>query len=292
MSTPAPPLIWINGKQRHQLSALDRGLAYGDGLFETCRLHDGRLPLWSRHLQRLQTSAAAFGIELNIIQLQAWLDTALAVLDDAAIAHGTVKVIVTRGVGGRGYRPSQSAATTIVLAVFADNLELLTASHVPAHIRVCAMTLGRNRILAGHKHLNRLENVLARAEWQDDATDEGLMLDDCANVIEATAHNIFIYRDGCWHTPALTEAGVAGVMRQLIIDELAPCCNVSVIVAPITLLDVCRADEVLLCNSNRGVRSVASLVDGSGVLHQFSGCQHTQRLAVALSNFLQDKGSY
>lgn len=291
MSTPTSPLIWVNGELDHQLSALDRGLAYGDGLFETCRLHNGRIPLWSRHLQRLLASSAVFAIELNTKQLESWVDTALALLREQNIRQGTFKLILTRGVGGRGYQQPHRVAPTIVLMVQPDNLELLTARPTPARLKVCRMRLGRNRVLAGHKHLNRLESVLARAEWQDNTFDEGLMLDDRANVIEATSHNVFIYRKGCWHTPVLDESGVAGVMRQLVLDELAPRCGVRVTVAPLSLDAVYSAEEVMLCNSNRGVRPVAAIADDAGALHQFSHHNNALRLSAALSDFLQGKGS-
>jgi len=291
MSTVTSPLIWLDGKLGAQPSALDRGLAYGDGLFETCRLQDGRIPLWQHHLRRLQTSAAAFALELNTAQLHTWLTAALAHLHQHNIHQGTVKVMLTRGVGGRGYQLPPMATPTVLLLVYPDNLDVLRAPQTPLRIRVCRTPLGRNRVLAGHKHLNRLENVLARAEWQCDEFDEGLMLDDGAHVIEATAHNVFMYRQGCWYTPALDEAGVAGVMRQLLIDELAPRCKVPVVIAPITLADIYQADEIILCNSNRGIRPVAELTDGSGVLHRFLQHDNAQRLTAVLSDLLQGKGT-
>ena len=291
MSTCERPLVWIDGEPGDQLCALDRGFAYGDGLFETCRIQSGEVPLWRWHRERLQASCKALSIALNAKQLQGWVDTALSSLAAHGIQGGTLKVVVTRGVGGRGYQYARDMAPTVVLQVHPDNLSPFTGPLKPLNVRVCDMRLASNKVLAGHKHLNRLENVLARAEWQDANIDEGLMLDGSGNVIEATAHNLFICQANQWYTPALDSSGVAGVMRRLLIDELLPGIGCKVEVTAMTLADVYRADEAILCNSNRGIRPIGEITDPSGEAHKFLQHDNAQKLGVLFGDFLQGKGS-
>lgn len=291
MAIITSPLIWVNAERRTTLSALDRGLAYGDGLFETCRLQQGELPLWYWHRKRLLNSAQELGIELHADTLQASLAAVLDSLPALAVSAGTCKIILTRGVGGRGYQLPSEIAPTLVVVVYPDQLNPLASTSAAARVRLCQLRLGRNRVLAGHKHLSRLENVMARAEWCGAEFDEGLLLDEQSNVIEATAHNVFAFCDGRWHTPSLQESGVAGVMREILLERLMADTSPPPVVGRLSVAQLLAADELLLCNSNRGLREVASLYDQQGThLQSYRSSRHTAALRHTLHTFMHTLG--
>lgn len=242
----------INGEPEQSISALDRGLLYGDGLFETIRLHQGRLLLWSRHLKRLLDSCQTFGIVISPDELVTDVDKLLR----NQPCDGIIKIIVTRGTGGRGYRPLVSGHATRIVQYFplAPDLELKSESGV--HTRICRQTLGQGS-LAGHKHLNRLEQVLAAGELSADL-DEGIMLNRHGQVIEGIRSNIFLVSNEQLCSPDLSLSGVNGVMRAYLLKQFADSGR-PVIVRAITLTELLQAQEVFLCNSVLGVWPVVSL---------------------------------
>lgn len=244
--------ILVDGKQVGAVHALDRGLQFGDGLFETMAVVDGRIRLLPRHLARLRNDAGRLALELPD---QLSLTTELVQAADR-LAHGVLKLIVTRGSGGRGYRlPSHPVSRHIVIA--SDWPQL------PQQLRltVCETRLAAGGSLAGIKHLNRLEQIMACAEWQQRKNvDEGLMLDPDSHVIEATSANIFIVRGDTVLTPALNRCGVRGIMRDELV-ELTRASGRSCEASAIELADVMAADEVFLTNSISGIRPVIALDD-------------------------------
>lgn len=136
------------------------------------------------------------------------------------------------------------------------------------------------------KHLCRLENVLARSEWSCADIHEGLLQDLTGHIIEATAHNLFTVHAGELVTPDLSEAGVCGVMRQLILDDLAPLLAIPVRQAPVSLADICVADELFLCNSCQGIVPVTELLDAEEQrVAQFAVGPVTQRLQNTLVQY-------
>jgi 4-amino-4-deoxychorismate lyase len=234
----------VNGVEGAALSARDRGLAYGDGVFRTFPLRGGRPLQWNRHYARLASDCSALGIPCpSRADLVADLSRIGAREPDCA-----VKIIVTRGSGGRGYAPPAAASPTrIVLSqpLPARPPEWRTEG---VRVRICATRAGHQPRLAGIKHLNRLENVLARAEWTDPGIAEGLMLDAAGNVIEGTMSNVFIVERGGLVTPALDAAGVAGVQRERVLEEAAGR-GVPATVSAISLARLLAADEIFLVNS-------------------------------------------
>lgn len=247
-------MMLINGVATAQLDARDRGLHYGDGVFTTLRVRDGEAALWSQHAARLTSGCRHLSIALpHLQQLQAEAQRVCA-----GTARGVLKIIITRGVGGRGYTPPRDSAPTRIVALYPwpDFPEKNWSEGVA--VRVSTRRLARNPALAGIKHLNRLEQVLARAEWDDPAIAEGLMLDEDSHVIEATAANLFIVRDGDVLTPVLQQCGVAGVMRAEII-MLARSIGLRMIEGVLSLDDVCHAGELFLTNSVVGVWPVREL---------------------------------
>ena len=241
-------MMLINGVPAEQIAATDRGLHFGDGLFETIAVRHGQLLLWRRHWRRLVDGCVRLG--LPVPDENDMLAEARAVC--AGRERAVVKIIVTRGAGDRGYRmPGVVAPNRVVLATA---WPVHPASHATAGVvvRVCSMRLGRNRLLAGIKHLNRLEQVLARAEWSDESVAEGLLLDDSDHVIEATAANVFFVHGTLLVTPSVVQCGIAGVIRELILERAARL-GFAVRVGAVTLADVWKADEIFLTNSVIGV---------------------------------------
>ena len=223
----------------------DRGLAYGDGLFETMRAHQGEVHWWPAHWRRLQRGAQVLGLALpdeSRVQREA-----RALLDGAG---GVLKLIVTRGPGGRGYAPPESTAPHWILsrhdAPPAAPAEGLT-------LRWCDMRLALQPALAGIKHCNRLEQVLARAEWRDPGIHEGLVRSTDGDVVCATAANLFVVHGDRWKTPPVDHCGVAGVCREWAIGALGAR------EARLAVTDVEAADAVFLCNAARGILPVARL---------------------------------
>ena len=192
---------------------LDRGLQFGDGLFETMRLQNGRIMAFKRHMARLESGIQRLALPSSDHLSACILQAADDLMRCAQIDTGVLKLIYTRGLGGRGYLPGTSRACWY-----------LSLSELPA-ASVNALTLGIaqtqasiQRQLAGLKHLNRLENVLARMECEFQGCDEVLMLNAFDEVIEASAHNIFMVIEGRLYTPSLQHSGVQGVMRGRILD--------------------------------------------------------------------------
>jgi 4-amino-4-deoxychorismate lyase len=254
------PVIAVNGVIDAQVSPLDRGFAYGDGLFETCKLQNAKIPLWDLHRDRLVKSCERLFIPVEIDLLEAQLKKIISELSPADAKSAVVKITVTRGQGGRGYRIPDGAIPTIVIGIF-------PASNYPSHyfsdgvnVRLCNLRLSSNPGLAGLKHLNRLEQILARAEWSDDSIAEGIVFDNSDHLIEAVFSNIFLIKNNELFTPDLSEAGVAGVMRRFIIETIAPKANLNVQVKPLYREDLLNSDAVFLCNSLYGIWPVANIV--------------------------------
>ena len=240
--------VWVDGKETNLVPAEDRGLAFGDGLFETMGFHGDRVPLLERHLQRLHDGARRLRIALDPEQTR---DEILRFLAGAGSDDGVIKLIVTRGDGGRGYRAEQGIAARRIL------LQRPRGAHPDAWwsegvtIRHCETRLGSNRALAGMKHLNRLEQVMARMEWNAPSIHEGLMLDTDERVICATAGNVFARIGGRWLTPPVDRCGVAGVMREWLLAHVDGAAE-----AVLDRRAIETAEAVLICNSVRGLQPV------------------------------------
>lgn len=229
------------------VDAGDRGLAYGDGVFETLLVHQGQPVWWREHWQRLQRGAAVLGLPLpDEHRLRG--EAGLLVAD---AAHAVLKLIVTRGSGGRGYAPPPDPVPTIVLSRHE------APAPAPAEgvtLRWCDTPMAIQPVLAGIKHLNRLEQVLARAEWNDPAIHEGLMCDSEGRALSATAGNLFVRIGGRWCTPSLRRCGIAGIARAWLLQQLPGAVEVDLRPA-----EVEQAEALFLCNSVRGIQPVRRL---------------------------------
>lgn len=240
-------MILINGVAEQRIDASDRGLHYGDGIFTTLRVRDGRAALLDRHLARLRADSARLGLPApDEIELRAEVARVCA-----GVARGVLKILITRGSGGRGYRPPQPAQTTRIVQLHPWPEEI-TGERV---LRICTTRLSAQPRLAGVKHLNRLEQVLARMEWDDRAIADGVMLDDKDRVIETVSANLFAVFGTALVTPRLDRCGVRGVMRDTV-RELARNAGIVVDERDLHRDTLAQAREVFTTNSVTGLRSV------------------------------------
>ena len=242
--------VLVNGAETDHVSAWDRGLAYGDGLFETVRVIDGTAPLWARHMARLREGCERLGLPAQDVEVLAEESARVA----RHAPDGVVKIILTRGIGERGYAPSASATATRIVMAFPAPVLPPDWYRDGIRVRCCALRLAAQPELAGIKHLNRLEQVLARAEWSGVDVVEGLLFDQRGNLVSATAANVFVGMGGALLTPPIDACGVAGVMRSALLDALP-----GVHVKTITKEDLMQADELFLTSSVRGVLPVRLL---------------------------------
>lgn len=244
----------IDGIPADVVSANDRGLLYGDGVFRTLKRAGGVSLQWARQYRKLAADCVA--LHLNC-PAAAVLEADLECLPADCVA----KIIVTRGPAARGYAVVPDALPTRI--VTSSSLPVYPKSHETMGVKVhlCSLRLASQPRLAGIKHLNRLENVLARMEWNDPAIVEGILLDAAGNVIEGTMSNVFCYRAGVLHTPDLSCCGVAGVQRERMLDFAAES-GVAVRVGKLPLDMLMEAEEVMLCNSVIGVWPVREFNGG------------------------------
>jgi 4-amino-4-deoxychorismate lyase len=237
-----PPAILVNGTAADSLPVLDRGLQFGDGVFRTLAVHGGRPLNWVNHHARLAADCRALGL--------ACPESERLAAEIAAVAPGeaAVKIIVTRGVAGRGYAIPNDARATRLVAAFDPPAYDPRLAVEGIRVRLCTLRLALQPRLAGVKSLNRLENVLARSEWRDSAVHEGLLCDSEGRVVEATQANLFVVHKGHLVTPRLDRCGVAGAqrdrVRQLAASLAEHCDEVD-----LGIDDVMKADEVFLTNS-------------------------------------------
>ncbi len=241
-----------------RLPTHNRGLAYGDGLFETMRGAGGVLPWWERHWQRLQRGAGRLQLPLP--------PEALARLEAEQLlsgGDGVVKLLLTRGSGGRGYLPPPHAEPVWILS----RHPLPRPTTTPVTVRWCRTRLSLQPALAGLKHCNRLEQVLARAEVGsgefagDGAAIEGLMRSTDGDVVCATAANVFMLHGDRWSTPLVDRCGVEGTMRGWLLEQ------VPVQQRRLAVEDVESADALVLVNAVRGILQVGRLSDRSWAPH-------------------------
>lgn len=242
----------VNGRPQNQVDISERALAYGDGVFETIRLHQGRAIFLQAHLQRLEQGCSQLGINCDFGALKQEIKSLRADSENAVL-----KILISRGSGGRGYRPDENMQATRIISLhpFPD----LSAFDPDQGVSVffCRQRLSQQNELAGIKHLNRLEQVLASREWPGDEWFEGLMCDQQGNVVEGTRTNLFFAESGKLYTPSLEHCGVAGVLRQYLMSAMPERVTVCDPVSPGRLL---QAQELFLCNSVIGVWPVARLL--------------------------------
>jgi 4-amino-4-deoxychorismate lyase len=268
---------WINGRRGTALDYRDRGLQYADGVFETMRVHRRAVRLLDYHLERLYEGCRRLAITgPRPDRLRREL---------ASIAsrrgEGVLKLIVTRGSGPRGYRPSGHERCTRIVTLQALASAALDRSAEPARVRLCATMIGVNPALAGLKTLGRLESVMARCEWRDPRIWEGLMRDVDENIVCGTMSNLFLKRGSTLMTPVLDRCGVAGVMRRWVMETAAGL-RLTAVERRIRWQHLVHAEEVFMTNAVAGVRSVGAIERGRE-RHEFSMFETAEELRTRLS---------
>ncbi|MEM7027622.1 MAG: aminodeoxychorismate lyase [Pseudomonadota bacterium] len=240
----------VNGVPAENISIDDRGLQYGDGVFETIALKDGQLFCLTEHLERLAISCVRLNIPFHDLSvLKNECETIIGGHEQAVL-----KIIITRGEGGRGYAPPANPSPNRIISIYPWPKYSIDNYEQGVSTIFCKTRYGINPGLAGIKHMNRLEQVMARAECTEAAVDEGIVLDTNDNVIEGTMTNLFLVAKGKLITPDLSQCGVFGVIRQKIIDHYP-----DVSVQTVTRKQLLSAQEIFLCNSLVGVWPVTKI---------------------------------
>ncbi|MBE0468289.1 MAG: aminodeoxychorismate lyase [Methyloprofundus sp.] len=274
-------MILINGEQRDTLEITDRGLHYGDGLFETIEIVQGQPVFLTQHLARLKIGCQVLRIPYPKEALL--LDEIHQICH--SVVHGVVKLMLTRGSGGRGYRQPEPIQATRLVFLYPFPKYPVNYKNEGIKALFCTSRLGLNPVLAGIKHNNRLEQVLARAEWQDEFQ-EGLMLNLNEHVIEGTMTNLFVVKDGVLYTPEIILSGVKGVLREIIL-EIAKINNIPFKVTSLTQDFILLADELFVTNSVIGIWPIKSLAGKSYALGSW-----TQKIIHYLAEYkISDQGT-
>jgi 4-amino-4-deoxychorismate lyase len=243
----------VNGSAKG-VDPRDRGLAYGDGLFETMAAVGGVIRWLDYHLERLVAGCARLAIPTpRDTELRREIAVHTPPHDRAVI-----KLIVTRGIGARGYRPPDAPKPTVIVGAASWPSDVRTAGEVA--MVTCETRLGENPQLAGLKHLSRLEHVLAQLELQKRGLDEGLLLSTSGHVVSATSNNVFAAFGARVCTPRLDRCGVRGVMRRLVLESCTPL-GLEAQEVDMDIEDLKQADELFVTNALLGVRPVCRLDD-------------------------------
>ena len=247
--------ILINGIAADYISATDRGLHYGDGIFETIACHGGHPVFLQQHLDRMQDGADR--LDIAFPERQQIIDDISRLLAERNSADSVIKLILTRGQGQRGYRYDSQQIPT----------RLCIRSDWPGHVahwqlhgiraRFCTTPASVNPALSGIKSLNRLENVVASRELGSEF-DEGFLSDSDGYVIEGTMTNLFTVTSGVLVTPDLSRSGIHGIMREQILD-IARHAGIKVETANITRDELIQSEEVFVSNSVIGLCVVKQL---------------------------------
>lgn len=270
----------INGVPADFLNINDRAIHYGDGLFETILCENNRLLYWKQHYHRLQASAVK--LKMHCPDELLLLDDIKGLLKDIDNSDNnifSIKIIISRGNGERGYQFQKGNNVTRVVMLSAldpDCSSLITGSLVSGDLYVCEQQVSINENLAGLKHLNRLENVLARNEWRTSPANnkiiDGLMLNANHHVIEGSMSNLFMVKGNQLITPSLKQSGINGIMRDVIID-IARKKKIDTSIVKPSLEDCYAMDECFITNSLIGMKAINNIAD-----HEYSSHSITNLL--------------
>ena len=245
----------INGKFSDKISVLDRGLSYGDGFFETMRWVSEKqknvkfvgVEYWNRHITRIIKTSDA--LDLRIPPVQVFLEYKNKLIKKAlskGLKNGVIKIIITRGIGKRGYKYEKNIKPTIIFLAFSSQKPYHKKNYFSA--RFCQTNITTNKLLSGWKHLNRLDSVLARSEWDNPEIYEGILIDKRKNIMEGTMSNVFFVKNDILYTPKIYDCGINGIMREVIIEKAKNFYN-SIKIVNIKKSEVENFSEMFISNS-------------------------------------------
>ncbi|GAD88303.1 aminodeoxychorismate lyase [Vibrio halioticoli NBRC 102217] len=247
-------MYWINGVEKDTILASDRSFNYGDGGFTTIRTLDGKPQHWTAHVDRMQACLTLLQItqpDWNLVRQ--WVENAAI---DKGIAG--IKLHVSRGCGGRGYSPKGVDASHVTISEFVYPMHYQNWQQQGIELGLAQHKLGLNPLLAGHKHNNRLEQVLLKADIEAQGYVDGIVLDLNEHVVETTMANLFWVSKGVLYTPSIELCGVAGVARRWILEDAAQR-DIPVVIKSMTVAQLLDADEVFMCNSLLGVAPIIKI---------------------------------
>ena len=240
------PLFFSKGQFIDSLPLTDRSIHYGDGVFETIAISDNKPELLSAHLDRLEQACQC--LKIPYAGHQAIVSEIKSLLCLQPQQRAVLKILISRGSGGRGYNLPDIVKPSCLLGLYTFPNDIDCFAQKGINVFLCKTRLAYNSSIAGIKHLNRLEQVLATTEFDSSIYQEGFMFDGNDNLIEGTKSNIFIMRQGVLQTPALSGCGVEGIMKKLILG-IAQDSGIKTIENTIKLEMLNEADEVFVCNS-------------------------------------------
>lgn len=244
----------VNGACSDYISLTDRSFQYGDGCFTTMLTQFGNIAHWPMHVARMNACLDALQIARpDWQQVESWLKQAARDEPKAGL-----KLHISRGQGGRGYSPTQISPSNVIISDFAYPAHYTHWAEQGVALGVAQLKLGHNPLLAGHKHTNRLEQVLLKADLEQRNFADGIALDIEDNVIETTMANLFWCKGSRLFTPKLDQAGVSGVMRKVVL-EAAKKHNITTEIGTFKLPELLSADEVFITNSLLGVAPVRAI---------------------------------
>lgn len=276
------PGIIINGVATEYVSAKDRGLHYGDGIFETIACVDQRLQFWQQHMARMSLAAEKLG--LIFPGEQNFLDDIQQLLSaENTAANCVIKLMLTRGNSDRGYRVTDASRVCRIAMLTDWPVHIEDIRQQGARVRLCQTQVAMQPQLADIKHLSRIENVMARKEWQDEF-DEGLMPDFHNHIIEGTMSNLFAVRDGVLYTPSLESCGINGIIRQQMIS-IVSALGLELQETHMNQADLLAMDELMLTNSLIGIWPVREFAGKT-----YSPANMTQQLGEALHRRMIEHG--
>lgn len=276
-----PLLTHVNGIESASVNVADRGLAFGDGIFDTLLYEDSQPYFFSYHLDRLIAGLNRLSIAIPDKNLHAYYDQFFSALKSQNFSTVVVKTIVTRG-QGRGYSLPSNITPSVIISAY-PFVAANTGS--PKKLIICQQQVTGTPQLAGIKHLCRLENVLAAKEVQDSNADEGLVFDIDGNLVEAVSSNVFLMHDDNLVTPILDGPGVEGIIKQIIIEKLAPQLKIEVKEMRLNQQHIDTAQEMFLTNSVAGIQSVGEVADS-----KMSTSKIADKFRTALENLKKEWG--
>ena len=272
------PIVLINGAKQSKISIFNRNIQFGDGLFETCVIENKKILFWVNHFARLNKGCEQ--LKISRVDESVWLSDVKKALSLCSYDRCVVKLILSRGESLRGYGFKDDIKP--VRAVIVSELQKVTFNKSFC-LEYCQSGYDSNPKLAGIKHCNRLEQVLARAGLK---SDEGIMLDENHNVISVTQGNIYAIHGNTLITPKLDKCGVEGTRRAVILD-LAKLLGIKVKVDTLSMKELDQADEVFISNSIIGIQSI-SKIDGIS----FGESPITKKIKEAFKEKREDSNSW
>jgi len=248
-----PGTTLLNGQEIEPGLSADRAFHFGDGLFETLAVVEGLPCLWKQHIRRLRHGCER--LDMNLPDPEKLLEDAKRLTRDCS--KGVLKLIVSAGPATQGYAREKSGGLTCWMQISSWPTAPHYQEPLPLTLQWCELRLAEQPRLAGLKHLNRLEQVLARSELSD-LVQEGLVCDHSGHVVEGVAANLLLKLEGRYVTPAISRCGIAGIVRRLILDEAARQ-DIDIEVTSVTTAQVEKAERLFLTSSLLGIRPVRQL---------------------------------